>query len=81
MPQDSTYQAQFGWIANDSVPKLTWNDILKPNGVADQAFEVVTPDPRLDVQKPNHEVLYGMAEIGILLGVFVTFFCLMPSKD
>ena len=52
------------WMTNDSIPKLTWDDILKPNGVADQSFGVVTPDPR---ETPKHDAYLGILEGGALL--------------
>ena len=65
------------WITNDSIPKLTWDDILKPNGVADQAFGVVTPDPR---DTTNNDAYLGIMEGGILLVVVLFFYTFFPTK-
>lgn len=66
----------FSWLANDTTPKFTWDDILKPDGVADQAFGVVTPDPRDTVK---HDTYTGIAEGGIILAIAI-FFCVFFSQ-
>jgi hypothetical protein len=76
-----SYDSAWGWLKTDTIPKYTLNDILKPDGVADQAFETVTPDPRWETEKPSHEVLFGFIELGVMAGVIITLFCLLPSKD
>lgn len=67
----------FSWIANDTTPKFTWDDILKPNGVADQAFGVVTPDPRDSVK---HDAYMGIIEGGILICVILFLYTFSLKK-
>lgn len=65
------------WLANDTTPVFTWDDILKPNGVADQAFEVVTPDPR---EVPKHDTYMGIIEGGIVLVTVIFVYTFFSQK-
>ena len=68
----------FSWMANDTTPKFTWDDILKPNGVADQAFEVVTPDPRDSVSK--NDTYMGIIEAVALLTAIIFGYVFFSQK-
>jgi hypothetical protein len=67
----------FSWMANDTTPVFTWDDILKPNGVADQSFGVVTPDPR---DPPKHDIYMGILEAGILLTTLIFIYTFFPKN-
>lgn len=75
------YDSTWGWLKNDTIPKYTMDDIMKPGGVSDQAFGVVTPDPRWETEKPSNDVLFGFIELGVMVVVIVTLFCIASSKD
>ncbi len=64
------------WLANDTTPKLTWDSILKPGGVADQSFDVVTPDPR---EKDNN-LYFGIIEAGILVVAVLFVYTFFSQK-
>ena len=65
------------WLANDTTPILTWDDILRPNGVTDSIFGVVTPDPR----PPNHDALFGIIEFGLMLIPMIFIYTFYSQKN
>lgn len=67
----------FDWMANDTTPVFTWDDILKPNGVADQSFGVVTPDPR---DHPKHDIYMGIMEGLTLLATLIFVYVFFSQK-
>lgn len=63
------------WLANDTTPVFTWDDILQSGGVADQTFGVITPDPR----EPN-PIYSGIMEVGIL-AVAILLVCIFFPQN
>ncbi len=72
MEQDSILK-----LFDTDTTKMTWDDILKPHGVADNAFGVVTPDPR--IQSPNTFEQGTLVEAALFV-VIVVIFLFLPHK-